>query len=140
MLRLTSNPAIVDRIVNHPAVRPTIQAGTERLHSRGLLERKGVICYVDEDETAAALFVPTGPQALEGHICALPTSRGAKVLGFGAAALLAVRQRSSARFLVAQVPMPLRAARFLCRRLGFTAQPRDLADMADNVERFVMEI
>jgi hypothetical protein len=129
--------ALIDAIINHPTVRPTAQGGTYRLTSAELLAR-GAVAYASP-QGCLALFVPTAQGAWEGHIFALAGARGATIIRHAQLALSRLFIEQKASVVVAAVPMCLPAARFLCRRLGFTPQPLDMIDTLEQVERFKME-
>jgi hypothetical protein len=124
MVTFTPSPAFVDLIINHPDVRPTVQQGTDELDSEDIVTNPDN--FIQAYEGGVAVFVGLGEGVFEGHIFALPASRGAEALRFGKLALQALFTKRRACRLVAQVPLQLPAARVYCRRLGLKSESRDL--------------
>lgn len=131
----TSAAYLLDVVINHPEVRPTVERGTHRLASLGLLSDAANVCFAGEG--GAALFIHKGGGTYEGHVFLVPASRGATGLAFGKAALERLFARDGVRKVVADVPWELPAARAYVRRLGFYSRGRHPELPA---EMFVMEV
>lgn len=125
---------MLDLIINHPSVRPTMQEGSYRLESVELLTDHRNVCLAGAG--GAALFIYTGPGCYTGHIMLLDSSRGKTGLAFGRAALAVLFERHKALTVLAAVPKVLPAARWYVRRLGFLSKG-DSPDGLD--ELFTME-
>lgn len=124
MNTFTPSAKFVDAVSNHPAVRATIDQGCWRVRSYGVItdSRNRVIAF----EGGYALFLGLGEGLYEGHVAALPGSRGAAALAFGKVALQWLFADVEAHRVVVPVPVQLPAARTYCRRLGLKPDGRDL--------------
>lgn len=134
MILRTRNPKLVDAIINHPSVRPTAQEGEERLSSDDVLAENENIIYTDGG--GAVAFIYKGDGEYEGHIFCVETSRGRAALALGRAALGALFRLPQTSRVVCAVPLQLRAARWLVRRLGFE---HVMIDPVNEFEHFKME-
>lgn len=114
---------LIDAIINHPTVRPTVQEGDERLSSYGLV-REGAVGYAD-DKGCLLFFVPKGNDVWEGHVFAVSGSRGKNAVLFGLAAIGRLFTDHRAVKMVAAAPLSLPAVRVYCRRLGLKPVGRD---------------
>lgn len=130
----TTADRLLDLIINHPEVRPTVERGDHRLSSFDLLSDYRNVCYAGEG--GAALFVYKGAGHFEGHVFLLPGARGAVGLAFGREALRALFASGSVHKVTAAVPWELPAARMYVRRLGFVSKGRCTEQP---VELFIME-
>ena len=130
----TTAATLVDLIINHPDVRPTVERGDHKLSSLELLTDHRNICYAGEG--GCALFIWKGEGTYEGHVFLLPGSRGASGLAFGKCALEALFARENVRRVISDVPLELPAARMYVRRLGFYSKGRH-PELP--VEMFVLE-
>lgn len=131
----TNAAHLLDLMINHPSVRPTIEAGIDRLSSENFLGDHRNVCLAGTG--AAALFQYQAPGVYKGHILAIDGSRGALGLAFGRAALRTLHRSHGARLVVAAVPMQLPAARWYVRKLGFVSQGVDSSGLQ---ELFDMEM
>lgn len=128
----TQSHELVDVVINHPSVRPTMQDGTYRLESFEVVHNaNNVILY---DGCGVALFVWQRPGVYEGHVAVIDAHRGSRGLEFGRAALVELFGRYEALSCMVEVPLELRAARWFVRKLGFTSLGPNSTH-----ERFVME-
>ena len=120
----TPSHKFVDMVINHPAVRPTVQRGTERLSSEAVLNRPGTLAV--GGACGVALFQRYN-DTWDAHIFVLPSGRGAAAVAFGKRALerLAIHTGGSGNIHTG-VPIVLPQARFYCRRLGLKPEGRDL--------------
>jgi hypothetical protein len=124
---------LVDIIINHPDVRPTVEKGDHYITSAELFNGENIIYG---SPLGAILFVHKGGGVYEGHIAFLPQGRGKAALQACSEALDHLFREHKARKVVASIPLMLRPARFLVRRLGFASEG---VDPAKSVEHFVME-
>lgn len=133
MYRATQ-PKMVDLIVNHPEVRPTMEKGDHRIDSSDVvLNLRNVVFVFD---VGVVLFIYAEPGVYEGHIGFLRCGRGAVAVGCGREALDRLFTDHGAQRVSAAVPLQLPGARYLCRRLGFASLG---ADHGAGVEHFVKE-
>lgn len=114
---------LLDAIVNHPDVRPTIENGSERIDSSTVLDDPDNVVYANEN--GAVLFIRERPGVYRGHIGMLANGRGKLALAFGRECLDDLFTRFDASLVVASVPLRLRHARLLCRMLGFRSTGAD---------------
>lgn len=114
----------VDRVINDPAVRPTVEPGLHRLDARRAYDSSNnqLIAF----EGGVALFMRMQAAEFEGHVFCLPGHRGARALIFGKAAVTWLFTGPMASRLFVPVPFGLPAARLYCRRLGLKPMGRDL--------------
>lgn len=117
MITKASN-TLIEAIINHPSVRPTVQGGEERLYSHELTA-KGAVGYAD-DKGCLLLFVPQGGDVWEGHVFAISGSRGLNAVQFGKLAVTKLFTDHRACKLVASAPLCLPAVRVYCRKIGLT--------------------
>lgn len=114
---------LIDAIINHPTVRPTVQEGDERLSCYGLM-RDGAVGYAD-DKGCLLFFVPKEDGVWDGHVFAVAGSRGANAVTFGKQAIGRLFTDHRALKMVAAAPLRLPAVRVYCRRLGLKPVDRD---------------
>jgi hypothetical protein len=126
-------PILVDIILNHPDVRPTMEKGDHAISVEPLLDGKNV-AYAND--STVVLFLNKGAGRYEGHIASMPHGRGAATLKAGKEALDRLFTDHRAAAVEAAIPLELREARMLVRRLGFAS----LGIRKDKpVEDFIME-
>lgn len=125
----TCSAKLVDAIVNHPSIRPTIELGTYRIDSSDLLSDDGTVIYASED--GVVIFIPKGWGIYEGHMAFLPWGRGKVMLSHCRAALDGIFGDFGAEKVTAAVPMQLPAARISCRLLGFASHGPDEAGTSE---------
>lgn len=123
MMFRTQSVALVNAIANHPDVRPTLEAGTERIDATAFMREPGNIVYAGEE--GIILFQPLWDGGYRGHIGFLKSGRGATALACGRWVLDDLYDKNDVSTIVAGVPLPLRAARLFCKMLGFTHECDD---------------
>lgn len=128
MMFRTKSHTLIDAIVNHPDVRPTLEAGNHRLFSQDVLDDDDNVVFAGEQ--GAIIFINEGEGVYRGHIAFLRDGRGKAALQAGRECLDKLFAAFDASKVVAAVPLQLRAARLLCRMLGFRSTG------ADDVQEF----
>lgn len=128
----THSPALVEAIVNHPDVRPTIEDGMYRLNASMIFESDDNLVFACE--TGVVIFVCFGDGVYHLHGGFLAHGRGANAVAEVKNAIEVVFSRYAARKVQAAVPLQLRAARMFCRLVGFASEGRDLTH-----EHFALE-
>jgi hypothetical protein len=123
MMFLTQSAPLISALANHPDIRPTIEAGCERIDVRSFMNEPGNIAYACED--GMVLFNPLFDGVYRGHIAFLKSGRGAHALACGRWVLDDLYDKNKVIAVVAGVPLPLRAARLFCRMLGFVHECQD---------------
>lgn len=133
MIRQTDS-YLADIIMNHPDVRPTIHDGDWR----GTVERHVAdpANAIYANATGCVAFIYSGNGVYSGHVAFLPEGRGCKAIKDCTDALEQLFWDHGARRVIAEIPLELRAARFLVRRLGFVSRGRD---RSKSVEHFKLE-
>lgn len=130
----TTAASLIDLMINHADVRPTIEQGDHRLSSLELLTDHRNVCLAGTG--GAALFVWVREGVYKGHILLLKHARGSQGFAFGKAALAVMFDRHGALTVEAAVPKALPAARTYVRRLGFLSK----GDSPDGLEElFLLE-
>lgn len=133
MLRQTDN-RLSDIILNHPDVRPTVEQGDNAISVQNvMLDPRNVVMASD---TTLAVFVNKAEGVYEGHIACLPAGRGSKGFADAKEALDRLFREFGAQAVHAAVPLRLREARILVRRLGFASRG---ISQEKPVEEFIME-
>lgn len=133
MIQLTT-PVFADIILNHPDVRPTVEQGDGYATARDILADTSNVVYAHE--WGIVVFIHKGSGVYEGHIAFMPQGRGAAAIKACQSALDRLFRDHKAQAVTAAVPLQLRAARFLVRRLGFAS--RGIREDKP-VEEFIME-
>jgi hypothetical protein len=132
MIYRATGPALVNAIINHPDIRGDFEQGEGRIDSEEVVSNPDNIVLAFE--TGVAVFIGKGRGVYEGHIAILKAGRGKAGLAHCKEALDTLFSRYKAKVVVASVPLQLRAARLLCRLLGFVSGGTDLEQ-----EHFVLE-
>lgn len=114
----------INSVINAPGVRPTVQAGTDRLDAARFVRepRNAVLAY----RGGVAAFEHVERGLYEGHVFCLPGQRGSQALEFGRRAVTWLFETVGADKLWVPVAIWLPAARFYCRKLGLRYAARDL--------------
>lgn len=122
MFRTHSRP-LVDAIINHPDVRPTIERGSHRLSSKEVLDNFRNFVYAGEHGMIAFLYEREG--VYKGHIAMLKSGRGSIAVREGRACLGDFFRKLEPSVVHASVPLQLRGARLFCRLVGFRSTGAD---------------
>jgi hypothetical protein len=123
MMFRTESVRLIGALANHPDIRPTIEAGSERIDARSFVREPGNIAYACEN--GMVLFNPLCDGVYRGHIAFLKSGRGARALACGRWVLDDLYDKNDVSTVVAGVPLPLRAARLFCKMLGFVHECQD---------------
>ena len=110
---------VIDLMINHPSVRPTIQDGTSDLCADNVVADTDNIVLLGE--AGGLVFVAQEPGAYEVHVFALSGHRGAKALALARQAISTVFDCYRASLLRANAPLQLPQVAWFARRLGFTS-------------------
>lgn len=118
-MRRTRSARLVDAIVNHPSIRPTIEWGSHRIESADFLsdERNLVLA----DENGIAILAYREPGIYQAHLAFIPEGRGAVMLKSCRKALDSLFTEYGAKIIYAKIPNQLKASKLACRWLGFTS-------------------
>lgn len=132
-----SDAVLLNRIANHPAVRPYFDLG-----GAGVLDFSACVSSPDyriltNGRDAAAIFEWSAPAVWEGHTLFLPSCRGRRAVETGKA-FCAWMFADGASMLWGQTPSILRHVRWFNRRVGFEPAGIGLHPVSGEVERFVM--
>jgi hypothetical protein len=119
----TFSTKLVNAIINHPDIRPTIQGGDYYLDSREVVEDPDNIVFICS--YGVILFLSQGGGVYDGHIAFVKAGRGKVALQAAKRALDDLYAARAVSKVTAAVPLQLRAARLLCRLLGFVAVGQD---------------
>lgn len=119
----TRSYTLVNAVLNHPDVRPTIEAGIQYLDSRAIISDPENVVYAGEE--GVALFTVIQPGLYRGHIGLLPQYRGATGLKAARDVLDDLFKHRVVTAVVAAVPLRLRQARLFCKMLGFETKTLD---------------
>lgn len=119
----TRSLKLVDAIINHPDVRPTMEQGTERITCRMHIYDSRNLFYVNS--YGFAFFKYLAPGFYDLHAGFLREGRGSVAFSSLRSALEAVFTEHGAQKVAAAIPSQLRAARIMCRMLGFTSVEGD---------------
>lgn len=130
----TYSSELVDAIVNHPSVRPTIEMDSYRINSAPLVNDPHNVFVAGNG--LVAMFIGQGAGAYLGHFAAIDCRRGRTALRFGQAALSILFEDCGGLLCRAQVPLQLPQAVWFVKRLGFTSLG---ADSAAGFESFIKE-
>ncbi len=137
VIRRTSDPTLINRIANHPAVLPYFDLG--RL---GYLDFSEVVASEDYrvlecGTDAVMIFEWCAPAVWEAHIMFLPTCRGRCAVAV-ARAMCAWMLEADADMLWNNAPSIHRHVGWFNRRVGFEPAGIGLHPVLGEVERFVM--
>lgn len=114
---------LVDAILNHPDVRPTINKGDERISCRRHIDDPRNIFLVNSYGFAFFKYLDEGFYDL--HTGFIATGRGATAFNSLRSALESVFTDHGGQKIAAAIPLQLRPARIMCRMLGFSSVGRD---------------
>lgn len=114
---ITSNPALINALANNPEIRYTIEPGSMRVDSSAVVTDPRNVVLASEH--GYVLFLWKAPDVYEGHVAFLDAGRGAAALAACREALEALWRHRGPVDVHGKVPLALREARYLCRRLGF---------------------
>lgn len=128
----TYSKNLVEIVVNHPDIRPTIQGGDYRLDANDVMNDTRNIAFACE--TGVVLFIYKEPGVYQLHGGFVNCGRGANAVAEVRNAIETVMSRFNARKVQVAVPLQLRAARMFCRLVGFTSEGSDPTQ-----EHFVIE-
>lgn len=130
----TQHPRLVNAMVNHPDVRPTIESGEHRLDAYDIVRDPNNVVYVNEH--GVVIFLGRGNGEYDLHGGFLTPYRGKVALQDVSGAIDRLFNEHRATTIRVSIPVVLSPARFFVRRLGF----RSLGvDPAKPVEHFIME-
>ena len=133
MMRHT-RPQLVNALINHPDIRPTMERGEHRIDSTEVVENLNNVVFASEH--GVIVFLYKGEGVYEGHIGLLAACRGKQGLKLAGEALDRLFGQYNARKVTSAIPNALPQAKMFVRRLGFTSE-----GVAEDkpVENFVME-
>lgn len=119
----TFSRSLVDAVINHPDVRPTMEAGIHILRSVDVLSDTRNVVYACEHGVAVCIWERSGVYKV--HIGLLKGGRGKVGLAFAKECVDDLFKRFGASVLHTAIPLQLRAARLFCRLLGFRSTGND---------------
>jgi hypothetical protein len=114
---------LVNALINHPDIRPTLEAGGQYLDSRELLTDSENIIYAGEE--GVVIFTHEYGRLYRGHVGFRSEYRGATALRLAKECLDDLFVRLDDVVVVAAVPLLLRQARLFCKMLGFVTKTID---------------
>lgn len=128
----TRSYKLVDKLLNHPDIRPTIEKGDYYVCSAELISHPRNLFYICEH--GVVFFIHLHHDVYGGHYGFLRSGRGKVARQATRDAIDDLFSRHGATKLVAAIPLQLRAARLLCRLVGLRSIGQD-----DQQEHFVIE-
>lgn len=123
LMFITKSHKLVDAIINHPDVRPTIDRGDEHISCRRHIDDSRNLFFVNS--YGVVFFKYLAPGFYEVHTGFIKAGRGATAFNSLRSAIESVLADHGGQKIAAAIPLQLRPARIMCRMLGFASTGRD---------------
>lgn len=120
-IRQETDARLINRIANHPDVRPTFGYHEGETDLSPLFDHQDAYVVISDGDGAASLFEWSAPGVWQGHSLFLPDSRGEYGIAAARAMCRWMFEHRAARILWGMTPVDHRAAQMFNRLVGFKA-------------------
>lgn len=121
-----TDAVVLNRVANHPAVRPYLGLGSEPMDTQWILDLPGTVCLMGD--LGGFIFLQVGEGVYSVHSLFLPEGRGGKAVRAAMDAVAHVFTHENARVITTEVPVNNPAAKWLALRCGFVEFQRRAGD------------
>ena len=118
--------ALLNRVANHPSVRPYLGLGAEPMDTQWILDMPGTVALMSD--VGGFIFLQHAPGLYSVHSLFLPEGRGGKAVKAAMDAVKWLFENRDARAITTEVPTNNPAAKWLALRVGFFECQRRAGD------------